>query len=343
MMNDSTAAAPVLVSVIVKALNEEALIDACLRSIIAELEGLPGEIILADSVSTDRTVDIAMRYPVEIVQFCSAADRGCGAALQLGYQFARGRYLYVIDGDMVLLPGFLRHALDYLERHPGAAGVGGLLQDARLNTAADHARAAHYGAIRREHEVASLGGGGLYRRDAIEGVGYLANRWLPACEEAELGARLLAAGWKLVRSPMPAVSHTGHEESTPQMLKRLWRNGRMQAYGMFLRGALGRPWFGHAARTCWFVFVAPLLHLGILAAALIASQFVSNVIAVFPLLEFAAWSSVLLFLTWRKHSAGLAFTSVVAWHMYALAAARGFVRAPADPTQRIAARVLRAL
>ena len=56
------------VSIIIKALNEEERIGAAIESSLKALEKVPGEVILADSISTDKTVDIARQYPIKIVQ-----------------------------------------------------------------------------------------------------------------------------------------------------------------------------------------------------------------------------------------------------------------------------------
>ena len=56
------------VSVIIKVLNEQANIAAAIESALAAVTGLDGEVILADSGSTDRTLAIASDYPIRIVQ-----------------------------------------------------------------------------------------------------------------------------------------------------------------------------------------------------------------------------------------------------------------------------------
>ena len=71
------------VTVLVKALDEEATIAACLEAAVREAAAVNGEVILVDSLSTDRTVAIAKRFPVRIVQFVDRDDRGCAAAVQL--------------------------------------------------------------------------------------------------------------------------------------------------------------------------------------------------------------------------------------------------------------------
>jgi glycosyltransferase involved in cell wall biosynthesis len=161
-----------LVSILVKTLNEADNIDRCLRSCLVALEGIDGEVVVADSLSEDSTVARALQYPVTVVQLERRRDRGCGVGAQLAFQHARGKYVYVIDGDMELPPAFLGMALEFMERERHVAGVSGQLEEARPDT--DLARIR--GSRRRpSHEgvgqVDALNGGGLYRREAIEDAG----------------------------------------------------------------------------------------------------------------------------------------------------------------------------
>ena len=324
-------------SILIKALNEEHHIAACLDAVVPEAQALGGEVILVDSQSTDNTVAIARQYPIRIIQFKRIEDRGCGAAVQLGYQYARGDFIYIIDADMELQPGFIARALAYLEANTSVAGVAGLIIDTRIVTAQDRRREKHYSSINEPVFVDNLGGGGLYRRNAIDSVDYLANRWLKACEEADLGMRLLAAGWRLVRLPMPAVKHTGHNESSFETLCRLWRNGRMRAYGIFLRNALGRPWWWPSVRHAWFVFAAPTFYLiAIFFSWLQVSVGVEPYRAL--LTSFLSlWSLLFLALWKKKRDAADALLSIAAWHFYAIAAALGFLTKATDPQQLISA------
>src|SRR5215469_13906371 len=86
-----------IVSVIIKALNEERNIAAAIESALAGLGEIEGEIILADGGSRDRTVEIARRYPITIVQLNNPEDRSCGSGAQLGFQYSGGRYLLLMD------------------------------------------------------------------------------------------------------------------------------------------------------------------------------------------------------------------------------------------------------
>ncbi|MEO6430322.1 MAG: glycosyltransferase [Nitrosospira sp.] len=326
------------VSILIKAFNEETGIANCLAAAVREARSIDGEVILVDSLSTDRTVEIARSYPVRIVQFSCTEDRGCGAAVQLGYQFAAGEYIYVLDGDMELQPGFIARALDVLAAEPDVAGVGGKLLDTQIRNAMDAKRAETVGSVKNRTEVDELGGGGLYRREAIESVGYLGHRWLPAFEEAELGFRLRAAGWRLFRLPNVAVLHTGHAESSWGMLRRLWKNGRAHAGGILLRLAFGKTWWWHAVRKQWSVVLTPAIHLTTFGIAVMRGGSLLDTLEAWLLLEFGVWMCAWLALCIKKRNMALAAFSLVNWHILTVAALLGASRVLADPNIPIAAR-----
>jgi GT2 family glycosyltransferase len=155
-------------------------------------------------------VALAALYPVRVVQLVHPEERCCGAGPQLGYQHSRGEYVYILDGDMQMLPGFLPQALDFLASNPDVGGVGGRLVELNRSSLEYRERALRNPAHLSPGEVDRLDGGGLYRRFAIEEAGYLSDRNLHAYEEFDLAVRLRSLGWKLKRIPMDAVTHRGH-------------------------------------------------------------------------------------------------------------------------------------
>lgn len=322
-------------SILIHALNEEKLIANCLESALEEARKSDGEVILVDSLSTDKTVEIARNYPIRIIQFMNKADCSAASAVQAGYQYANGEseFLYVLDGDMVLQPGFISVAMSYLESNPDVAGVAGKVLDTSIKSWADRRRASIAKAQQQIVEVSELGGGGLYRRSAIESVDYLAHRWLRACEEAELGARLRAKGWRLIRLPEIAVIHTGYSESTSKMLRRLWRNRQMHAYGTYLRTAFRRPWWWLTVCQLWFLFATVILHVmaGILAVLGVMQLELINTITALIASEILIWSGVILVLAIRKKSITDAIISIYTWNCYSLAAVFGFSQSTPDP------------
>lgn len=320
-----------LVSVVIKALNEEELIARCIESVLVATEGVTAEIIVADSLSTDKTVEIASRYPVKIVQLENIKDRGAGAAAQLGYQFASGRYVYILDGDMEMQPGFLQRAIKLLESDSHLAGVAGTLQDTRINNMFDRHRVKTKPSAKPGY-VPWLGGGGLYKKQAIESVGYIAHRFLPAGEEAELGLRLSAQGWKMMRLPDIAVKHTGHSENTMQMLARHWRNGYAKSAGMMLRDSLHKPHFVKVLK----IHKEPLSVLSLIMMMLVFAPikpFVSLVVA-------GVWVSLFFMLLAKKSSLLDASFSFFHWHYRAVAILFGVWKPCSNPMLPIPAKVV---
>src|SRR5205085_1323815 len=108
---------------------EEANIAKAIESALRAIASIGGEVILADALSSDRTVPIAQRFPITVVQLRHAADRGCGTGPQLGFQYAQGEFIYLLDGDMELQAGFLEAALPHLQSESDLAGVGGLIEE----------------------------------------------------------------------------------------------------------------------------------------------------------------------------------------------------------------------
>jgi glycosyltransferase involved in cell wall biosynthesis len=88
-------------AVVVPVRNAERFIDDCLSS-IARSE--PREIIVVDGNSTDRTLEIARRYPVTIL---SDGGQGVAAARIIGVRAASAPAVALIDVDIVLPDGAL--------------------------------------------------------------------------------------------------------------------------------------------------------------------------------------------------------------------------------------------
>ncbi len=91
-------------SIIVPALNEEKRIRRCLDSVKAQRTSHSYELIVSDSGSADRTVEIAREY-TDKVQVCS--ERGTARARNEGAKLASGDILVFIDSDTEILPDYL--------------------------------------------------------------------------------------------------------------------------------------------------------------------------------------------------------------------------------------------
>ncbi|MBR1155808.1 glycosyltransferase [Bradyrhizobium sp. JYMT SZCCT0428] len=324
------------VSIIIKALNEERHIAAAIESALGALEESDGEVILADGGSSDRTVEIARRYPILIVRLNRSEDRSCGSGAQLGFQYSRGRYLLLMDGDMQVHSGFLAAAIDTLSRNRNFAGVGGVLTEPSLVNEEYEQRRKRHNPARHPGRVTRLDGSALYRRTAIESIGYLTDRNLHGFEEFDLGARLHSAGWALAKIDRPIAYHEPHTGSAYRLLLRRVRSRFSWAPGELVRAAVGRRHFWFVLRndrqwkicllvTGWWVTVLTMLAMpGWLSA------FAAGGIFLFP---FAGMS-----LRWRSVRLGL--YSVAAWNAMALCFLPGLLRPRRSPASWIESTVM---
>lgn len=325
------------VTVVIKALNEENNIAAAIETSLAAVERVGGEVVLADSCSTDRTVEIACRYPVRVVTLAHADERCCGIGPQLGWQHARGEYVFLLDGDMRMAPDFLEPALTFLAQHPEIGGVGGRLIELNTESLEYRERSARNHAHLQPGEVDRLDGGGLYRRIAVEEAGFLSDRNLHAYEEFDLAARLRSRGWKLWRLPAVSASHYGHDSPPYALLMRRWRSKYVCGLGEMLRGAMGKPHLRLVLRGMkeMQIYAGVLVWWLILASVPFWPVAVPNRLTLFLLLALAPFSGM----AWRKRSIGRSVYSVVSWSINAAGLVRGFFRRRVPPASPIASLV----
>jgi glycosyltransferase involved in cell wall biosynthesis len=85
------------VSVVIPCLNEAENIDECVRRAFAALEGLDGEVVVADNNSTDGSGEIAAKAGARVVH---EPRPGYGSAYLAGFGAARGEYIVMLDADL---------------------------------------------------------------------------------------------------------------------------------------------------------------------------------------------------------------------------------------------------
>jgi len=110
-----------LISLIVPAYNEEALIGRTLDTLLASARALgePFEVIVVNDASEDATAGIAASRGVTVRD---VSLRHIAAVRNAGARVAKGEILVFVDADTLVPPGTLRAAVDALRG--GAAGGG---------------------------------------------------------------------------------------------------------------------------------------------------------------------------------------------------------------------------
>ena len=218
------------------------------------------------------------------------------------------------------------------------AGVAGQLEELRPESHLSRIRASRAKATHEmSGEVDRLNGGGLYRREAIEQAGcYLTHAGLHAHEELELGLRLRAAGWKLLKTNSVSMRHAAHTDPPFKLLARRWRSYYALGPGELVRSAIGQPYLPRALREVRFNFAMWAYWL-LLLTGLLAS-FYQPVLIVFVL---AALVLPVVAMSLRKRSITLGAYAVASWHVFAAGTARGLCsRNWRDPHGRISSRLV---
>jgi succinoglycan biosynthesis protein ExoA len=224
-----------LVSIIIPARNEEAYIEACLRSILTQdqIEG-DFEILLLDGRSNDDTREIAAKIAVEDprIRLLDNPKRVSPAAMNIGIQAARGEIIIRMDAHTEYAPDYLKQCVQTL-RETGADNVGGphrakgdsLVQKAIA--AVHHSAYAVGGALSHNLDYEGLVDTviyGCWRKETFLKIG-LYDEEMVVCDDDELNLRLTRSGGRIWQSPR--IKSWYHSRSS---LRDVFRQYRKYGY-----------------------------------------------------------------------------------------------------------------
>jgi GT2 family glycosyltransferase len=198
------------IDVIVPTLNEARYIERCLDHVFGQ--DYPAELVtvwLIDSDSTDGTVELARRRydDSRLRVIADAGPRNLPAALNLVLERSSAALVAKIDAHGYPERDYLSRAVEALESaEPDVACVGGTpLQggETRCAQAVAIARGSAFGvgggtyAVKGEHRYTRSVQCGVYRREALVGVGAF-DPGLPFGEDEEVNWRLIQAGHRIL-------------------------------------------------------------------------------------------------------------------------------------------------
>ena len=181
--------------------------------------------------------------------------------------------------------------------------------------------------------------GGLYRRTAIELVGYLTDRNLHGGEAGELGARLRALGWTLERIGVPVIDRRANSGDAYRLVMQRIASKTAYGSGETVRAALGRPHLplmfdkDGTLRLCMLVYA---WWLSILACPLLIKSWPLALLTMAALFALPIAVTVL-----RRHSLAAGFYSVTARNADAVGFLPGLLRPRLPPDEWIDSTVVK--
>jgi len=210
------------VSLYIPCLNVEGYIAPVLEGVLHQ--SLPvDEILIVDDGSTDRTVEIAGRYPVTIVRH--ERNRGLAPARNTGFLRSRNDLVAALDADCVPDATWLETLVSAMA-NPSVALAGGKLVETRLDSVADRWRQSHmpqdWGDARIVNPKFVFGSNTVARKSAVDEVGGYDERMRTNGEDVDLSQRLRARGHDFIYEPAALVRHL-RRDSVASVLSAYWR------------------------------------------------------------------------------------------------------------------------
>ena len=237
--------APLDLSIIVVNWNTRDLLANCLQSIYDTVHDLTFEVIVVDNASTDGSADMVReRFPqVRLIE--NAENVGFAKANNQGIKRSSGRYIVLLNSDTVVRSKAIAHLTTFLDTHPDAGACGPLLLNPNdtlqpscypfLTAGREFWRLIFLDRVIRigsypmnhwdtksPHNVEVVSGACLaLRREALNHVGLLDERYFMYSEEMDLCYRLHQEGWRIYWVPQAHVMHYGGQ-STRQMAHEMY-------------------------------------------------------------------------------------------------------------------------
>ncbi|MGD0207779.1 MAG: glycosyltransferase family 2 protein [Verrucomicrobiota bacterium] len=235
------------ISVIIVSWNARNHLMNCLNSIRGSGGSMIREVIVVDNASADGSPDVVAEQFPEVTLIQSRENLGFARANNLGLKHASATYLALINSDIIVHPGCFEKLVAFLESHRGVGLVGpktfgsdGRLQRTcrRLPTlwntfcrslALDNlfprwslfsGREMRHWDQTSQAEVDVLSGCfWLARREAVEDVDELDERFFFYAEDVDWCKRFRDAGWKVVFVPEATATHFGGGSSNNAPLR----------------------------------------------------------------------------------------------------------------------------
>jgi len=257
------------VSIIIVNWNTRDILRDCLRSVYEQTQAITFKVIIVDNASRDGSAEMVKEEFPQAILIENSQNRGFAAANNQAIKTAGGRYVLLLNSDTVVLDNAIAKAVKFADEHPYTAVVGCrvlnrdytlqrtcFIYPSLLNTflAATYLykifpKSRFFGREQMTwwdyndvREVEAVCGCFLLaRKEAIDQVGRIDEKYYVYGEETDWCYRFKKNGWKIMFTPGAQIIHYGG-----QTTKRLPDKFLLQLYGaklIFIRKHKSKPAF----------------------------------------------------------------------------------------------------
>ncbi len=239
------------IGVVVIGRNEGNRLHHCLLSVVGE--GIT--IVYVDSGSTDGSVTLARSLGVHVVDLDLSIPFTAARARNVGFEYLLQvepniEFVQFVDGDCLLVEGWLERAVGELVRSPDVVVVCGRRRE-EFPANSIYNRLCDIEWDTPVGEAKACGGDAIMRVSALKQASGF-NPTLIAGEEPELCVRLRQAGGKILRINTEMTMHDAQITRFGQWWKRSLRAGHAYAEGSWLHGRTPQQHWVKESRSIWF-------------------------------------------------------------------------------------------
>ncbi|MBN1879860.1 glycosyltransferase family 2 protein [bacterium] len=213
------------------------MLKECLESIEKNIDTLNIEIFVIDNASSDGSADMVRREYPTVTLIENVENVGFSRANNQGINIARGRNIFLLNPDTIILPGALADMVSFLDTHPSTGAVAARLlnSDGSLQYSLRHfpdfltpftenTNLAEIPGIHRFSKRSRLmdwahdtireveqpaGAAFMIKRKCIDTLGSLNSCYHMFFEDVDICYRIRRSGWMIFYLPNARIIHHG--------------------------------------------------------------------------------------------------------------------------------------
>jgi len=235
------------ISIVIVAWNAKHYLEMCLDSLAATAPRRSMEILVLDNASTDGSAEmLEARFPqAKLIR--SRENLGFSRGNNVAIRECRGRYIALVNPDVVVLPGCLDALADFLDKHPKVGNVGPrvLNPDTTLQISCrrfptvwnNFCSATGLASVFKNSSIFAgeqmffsphdrttpvevlVGCFSMIRREALDAVGLLDEGLFMYGDDLDWCRRCWNAGWEVVFYPGAQAIHYGGKTTAPYPIR----------------------------------------------------------------------------------------------------------------------------